>query len=206
MLAYAVAPPPMAADASEAAHEQCAQLIAHWRSSEARQMTHSDLEALLEVAGRAVLRRLLQAPLDERSPGTVAEPVLGADGRAPTHQRTPTRRLMTIFGAVEVTRTGSGGHGLESLPPLDAALHVPPERAAHGVRHRVAVEAAKTSFDDVVATSATTTGAHGPTRQAEQLVEQAAQDCAAFDDTRRGAVHAQRGGPQAEHESGVLGH
>src|SRR5712691_3199724 len=156
MLAYAVAPTPMAADAYEAAYEKLAQLIAHLRSSEARQMTHSDLEALLEVEGREVLRRLLQAHLDERSPGTVAEPVLGADGRAHTHQRTQTRRLMTIFGEVEVTRTGYGGNGIESLHPLDAASNVSPERYAHGVRHRVAVEAAKTSFDDVVATIATT--------------------------------------------------
>ena len=174
----------MAADAYEAAHEKWAQLIAHLRSPEAHQMNHSDLEALLEVEGRELLRRLLQAHLDERSPGTVAEPVLGADGRAHTHQRTQTRRLMTIFGEVEVTRTGYGGHGIESLHPLDAALNVPPEHYSHGVRHRVAVEAAKTSFDDVVATIATTTGAHVPKRQAEQLVERAAQDFEAFYDTQ----------------------
>jgi hypothetical protein len=178
----------MAADAYEAAHEKWAQLIAHLHSPEAHQMSHSDLEALLEVAGRALLRRLLQAHLDERSPGTVAEPVRGADGRTHTHQRTQTRRLMTIFGEVEVTRTGSGGHGIERRHPLDATLHVPPEHYAPGVRHRVAVEAAKTSFDDVVATIATTTGAHVPQRQAEQLVERAAQDFEAFDDTRRCAT------------------
>ncbi|OLE73864.1 MAG: hypothetical protein AUI36_00075, partial [Cyanobacteria bacterium 13_1_40CM_2_61_4] len=40
------------------------------------------------------------------------------------------------------------------------------------------------SFDDVVATISTTTGAHVPKRQAEQLVEQAAQDFDAFYDTR----------------------
>ena len=187
-LAYAVAPTPMAAEAYEAAHEKWAQLIAHLHSPEAHQMSHSDLEALLEVKGRALLRRLLQAHLDERSPGTVAEPVLGADGRTHTHQRTQTRRLMTIFGEVEVTRTGYGGHGLESLHPLDAALHVPPEHSAHGVRPRVAVEAATPSLDDVVATIATPTGAHVPQRQAEQLVERAAQDVEAFDDTRRCAT------------------
>lgn len=199
MLAHAVAMTPMAADAYEAAHEKFAQLIAHLRSPEVHQMIHSDLEALLEVEGREVLRRLLQAHLDERSPGTVAEPVMGADGRAHTHQRTHTRRLMTIFGEVEVTRTGYGGHGIESLHPLDAVLNLPPERSSHGVRHRVAVEAAKHAFDDVVATVATTTGAHVPKRQAEQLVERAAQDFADFYDTRRCAT------PQeAQHTSSVL--
>src|SRR5713101_2444198 len=173
MLAYAVTPTPMATDAYEAAHKKFAQLIAHLRSPEAQQMIQSDLETGLEVEGRELLRRLLQAHLDERSPGTVAEPVVGADGRTQTHQR---------------TRTGYGGHGIESLHPLDAALNVPPEHYAHGVRHRVAVEAAQTSFDDVVATIVTTTGAHVPKRQAEQLVERAAQDFEAFYDTRRCAT------------------
>lgn len=188
MLAHAVATIPRAADAYEAAHEKWAQLIAHLRSPEAHQMIHSDLEALLEVEGRELLRRLLPAHLDERSPGTVAAPVRGADGQAHTHQRMQTRRLMTIFGEVEVTRTGYGGHGIPSLPPLDATLNVPPERYSHGVRHRVAVEAARHAFDDVVATIATTTGAHVPKRQAEQLVERAAQDFETFYDTRRCAT------------------
>src|SRR5438105_2030967 len=188
MLAYAVAPTLTATDAYTAAHEQFEHLIAHLHSPEAQRMTHSDLEGLLEVEGRELLRRLLQAHLDERSPGTVAEPVLGADGRTHTHQRTQTRRLMTIFGEVEMTRTGYGGHGLESLHPLDAVLNVPPEHSSHGVRHRVAVEAAQTSFDDVVTTITTTTGAHVPKRQAEQLVVRAAQDFEAFYDTQRGAT------------------
>jgi hypothetical protein len=110
-------------------------------------MTHSDLEALLEVAGRELLRRLLQAHLDERSPVTVTEPVIDAAGHAHTHQRLHTRRLMTIFGEVEIVRMGYGGCGTPSLHPLDAALNVPPEHDSHGIRRRVAVDAAKTSFE-----------------------------------------------------------
>ncbi len=188
MFADAVAPSPMAADAYEAAPEQCAPLISPLRSLEAQQRTPSDVEALLEGEGRALRRRLLHAHLDERSPGTVTEPVIDADGRRHTHQRTPTRHLRTIFGEVDVTRTGYGGRGTESVPPLDAALHLPPERSAPGVRQRVAVEAAQRSCDDVVATSATTTGAHGPKRQAEQRVAYAAQDLHALYDTRRCAT------------------
>jgi hypothetical protein len=188
MLAYAVAPTLTATDAYTAAHEKFEHLIAHLRSPEAQQMIHSDLEALLEVEGRELLRRLLQAHLDERSPGTVAEPVRGDDGCTHTHRRTHTRGLMTIFGEVEVRRTGYGSHGTQSLHPLDAALNLPPERFSHGVRQRVAIEAAKKSFDDVVGTIATTTGAHVPKRQAEQLVERAAQDFETFYDTRCGAT------------------
>ena len=99
-----------------------------------------------------------------------------------------TRPLMTIFGEVEVTRTGYGGHGIPSVHPLEATWNVPPERSSHGVQHRGAVEAARHAFDDVVATIATTPGAHVPKRQAEQLVERAAQAFATFDDTRRCAT------------------
>ena len=70
MLAQAVAPTPMAADASEAAPEHFEHLIPSVRSPETRQMPQRAREARLEVAGRAVWRRLRQAPLDERSPGT----------------------------------------------------------------------------------------------------------------------------------------
>ena len=85
-------------------------------------------------------------------------------------------------------RTGSGGPGTRRMHPLEAALPRPPERAAHGVRHRVAVEAAPQSLDDGVATSATTTGAPVPTRQAEPLVGQAAPAFAVFDEPRGGAT------------------
>jgi len=67
-----------------------------------------------------------------------------------------------------------------SLHPLDATLNLPPERYSHSVRQRVAVEAAKNAFDDVVATLTATTGAHVPKRQAEQLVVRAAQDFEVF--------------------------
>src|SRR2546430_2404534 len=131
MLAYAVAPTPMAADAYEAAHEKWAQLIAHLRSPEAHQMSHSDLEALLEVEGRELLRRLLQAHLDERSPGTVAEPVLGADGRAHTHQRTQTLRD-TPGGAGHQQRVGHqrGWQGRADAPSGPASRNAPGRRSA----------------------------------------------------------------------------
>jgi hypothetical protein len=61
-------------------------------------------------------------------------------------------RLMQI-GAVDVTPTGYGGHGIPSLHPFVAALHLPQERSSRGVRHRVAVAAVMHPFHDVVARS-----------------------------------------------------
>ena len=184
MPAHAVTPKPTVANAYLSAYEQFDSIITQLRSPHSQRMTHSQLESLLETEGRELLRRLLQAHLDERSPGRVAEPVRGADGKEHTHQRPHTRPLETVFGEVEVTRQGYGGGGQASLHPLDAELNLPPERYSHTVRRRVAAEAAKNSFDEVLAALNHTSGARVPKRQAEQLVQRAAQDFAAFYDAQ----------------------
>jgi hypothetical protein len=74
MPACAVAHALPVTDVYATAHEHFDYLIAQLHSPEVHQMTHSELEALLEVEGRELLRRLLQAHLDERSPGTVGGP------------------------------------------------------------------------------------------------------------------------------------
>lgn len=188
MPAHAVAHKPTAADAYLSAYEKFDRIITQLRAPQTQRMTHSELESLLETEGRELLRRLLQAHLDERSPGTVAEPVLDAEGEPHTHQRTHTRQLETVFGEVEVTRQGYGGRSTPSLHPLDAELNLPPERYSHGVRRRVAAEAAKNSFDEVLAALTSQTGAHVPKRQAEELVQRAAQDFDAFYEAQRQAT------------------
>ena len=87
-----------AVDAYLSAYEKFDGIVTQLRSAQAKRMTHTQLEKLLEIEGRELLRRLLQAHLDERSPGTVAERVVGSDGQARTHQRSHTRQLETIFG------------------------------------------------------------------------------------------------------------
>jgi hypothetical protein len=55
MCTHAVVTTPMAANASEAAHKKFAQLIAHWRSPEAHQMSYRRWTKLPELgfpAGR----------------------------------------------------------------------------------------------------------------------------------------------------------
>src|SRR5215212_3330784 len=188
MPACAVAYALTRADAYAPAHEHCEHLIAQLHSPEVHQMTHSELEGLLGFEGRALLRRLFQAHVDERSPGIAAAPVLDAEDHPCLPQRCHTRHLMTPFGAVEIVRMGYGRPSAPSLHPLDATLHLPPERYSHSVRQRGAVEAAKKAFDDVVATLTTTTGAHVPKRQAEQLVVRAAQDFEVFYATQRCAT------------------
>src|SRR5213076_978097 len=60
------------------------------------------------------------------------------------------------------------------------ALNLPPEKYSLEVRRRVAIEAAKSSFDEGVKTLEVYTGAHLPKRQFEELAIRAAQDFEAF--------------------------
>jgi hypothetical protein len=156
------------------------QLVETMGSSKAFGLTHRELEDLLTAEGREVVRQLLQDHLTLRGPGLAATPVVDLDGVSHTHVRAQVRELETVFGTVQVERAGYGGRGLDSLHPLDAELNLPDERYSHGVRRRLAVEAARGSFDAAVEAVATTTGAHVPKRQAEAVVERAAADFETF--------------------------
>src|SRR5216683_2599913 len=180
----AALPRPIANSFAAADHEY-ATITSFLGSKDAHALNHSDLERQLEGMGRELMRKLLQAHLDLRQPGDAIEPVRDADGvtRAPTprHERT----VETIFGTVTVSRTGYGADATASLHPLDGALNLPPDKYSLEVRRRVAIEAAKSAFDEGVKTLQAFTGAHVPKRQFEQLVVRAAQDFDAFYASRR---------------------
>src|SRR6266498_2579407 len=82
---------------------------------------------------------------------------------------------------------GARRHG--SLSPLDASLNLPEELHSHGLR-LAAVEAARRSFDATVEAIERNTGARLAKRQAEELVERAAQDFDAFYDRPESAEAA----------------
>src|SRR4029077_19234064 len=109
-------------------------------------------------------------------PGKAIEPVRDAAGTELTPTPVHGRSLESIFGTVEVARTGSRATGTPSLHPLDGALNLPPEKYSLEVRRRVAIEAAKNSFDEGMKTLEMYTGGHVPQRQFEELVVRSAQD------------------------------
>lgn len=142
-----------------AAREHFEDLITRLGAEETCRMTHAEVERLLEADGREVIRRLFQGHLDARGAGEATAAVVGADGQHRTHVRVSDRELATVFGPVRVARIGYGQRGVVSLFPRDAELNLPPEIHSHGVRRRVAEEAARGSFDEAVQAMARTTGA-----------------------------------------------
>ncbi len=149
-------------------------------SKEACSLRESDLERELEKRGRELMRQLLQAHLEVRGPGEAAAPVKGLDGEERVQQRLHERGLETVFGEVRIERAGYVARGMESLHPMDGDLNLPKELYSHQVRRRVADEAAKSSFDEVIRMLSETTGAHVGKRQVEELVIRAAEDFDAF--------------------------
>lgn len=148
-------------------------------------MDMSQLEKELEKRGRELMRTLLQEYLDKRSPGTSSEPVLDVDGIRRTERPGQERKIETVFGRVNLNRTGYADQGRGSLHPLDGELNLPPDLYSLELQHRVAEEAAKNSFEEVVETIDKTTGGHVPKRQAEEVTRRAAHDFDAFYEMRQ---------------------
>ena len=168
-----------------ASDAQYARFRKRLESMEVMGMEHAELEKEIERNGNELMRLLYQdhlllRALSERD-AREQEPVVGSDGIERRHRRSDTvRGLMTPFGKVDVERAGYGVPGSRSLYPLDAELNLPSDFFSHGVRERVAREAAKNSFDETVDTIQRTSGARLGKRQAENLAIEAARDFEEF--------------------------
>jgi hypothetical protein len=155
-------------------------------------MNHAQLENLLQNRGQELLLSLFQESLDlrseiERQRGKIPS-VSGSDGVLRTHHRFGSKQLETIFGTVNVNRIGYSSRGAKSLYPLDAALNLTGDHFSFGVRKRVAIEASKGSFDEVVAAIRNTTAAKISKRQAENITWSAATDFDSFYRTPRNRI------------------
>ena len=160
-------------------------------SPELASMSHDLVECRLESEGRELVRRLYQAHLTLRGQEeVVTEPVVGADGIMRRRARPRERRVVSIFGPVELSRTGYGHAGAESLFPVDSDLNLPSESYSLEVRRRAADYAAQTSFDETTRVLRQTTGTTSAKRQVEELTTRAASDFEAFYEQRRLAPSA----------------
>lgn len=186
MPAHAVAHCVEKTDAYQPAREQFEALLLTLQAPKTQEMTHDELEQLLLTEQRELMRRCLQGHLDQRGKGVVSALVVSACGQVLRHQRSHTRQIESVFGRVRLSRTGFGGRGLDCLHPLDAALNLPPTLHSHTVERVVAESAAKESFDEVLKTLDSYTGAKVSKRQAEEITRRVAQDFNAFYEQERG--------------------
>lgn len=98
---------------------------------------HAELEDLLELRGRDLLRQLFQDHLDlrqvreEQTVGAHRAPVTGPDGVARRAVQTGHERLLAgIFGTVTVGRCAWRAPGQRNVYPADATLRLPRPQAA----------------------------------------------------------------------------
>jgi len=163
-----------------AAQEKFLELTS-WLSSESElSRSHSEVERELHREGFELLRRLLQAHYTLRGMAEPREGVIGADGAERTHRRQTSRKVETVFGTVEASRTSFSGRGLAALHPSDSALSLPEDRYSHEVRRLVSLEVSAKSYDSSLTSLERTTGAKVPKRQAEELAKKATQDFESF--------------------------
>lgn len=186
-------------NAFAASEEQFVKLTGLLQSTDAQAMEHSELEKVIQKDGTELLRRLFQDHLNLRASTErdirESEPLRGADGVQRLHRRQDTERgLMTVFGPVRVVRAGYSAPAHASLYPQDAELNVPADSFSHGVRERVAQQAAQSSFDATVAVVTSTSGAQVGKRQAENLAREAARD---FEEFYRARHQSARSAPES---------
>jgi hypothetical protein len=159
-------------------------LVEDLASGRASQMTHDQLEELVEARGREVQWQLLQDHFDLRAireeqalPAAGEARQVGGRGRV---ERGHERMLATVFGTVTVRRLAFRAPGQPNLYPADVALSLPAGRHSHGLRRAAVLEAVRGSYDAAKAVVDRRCGRVVGKRQMEQLVQAAAVDVGAF--------------------------
>lgn len=174
--------------------ERLEQIVGWLGGQDAASPEHGELEAQLQVVGRELLCTLFQDHLDlragrEQRLDGVAD-ASGVERRA--LERDHQRPLSSVFGEVTVSRLAYRQRGEENLYVADGVLNLPVERASHGVRRLVAIEAATGSFEHATGQARERTGLGLGKRQVEELAVRAAVDFEAFYAERVGERDAER--------------
>jgi hypothetical protein len=162
--------------------ERLEEVVGWLGGTDAAGLEHGELEAQLQTVGRALLCCLFQDHLDLRA-GREQRLDGVADGEGVERravERDHRRPLASVFGEVTVNRLAYRARGEENLYVADGALNVPAERASHGVRGMVAVEAAAGSFEHATGQVRDRTGLTLGKRQVEELAVRAAGDFDGF--------------------------
>src|SRR5438270_5473121 len=130
--------------------------LEHWLYSHTS-TTHKlhSIEVEQERRGREVLPLMLQAHIDSRGDGCVGDGlVVNPQGSSKEivyrHKRLRSRRLITVFGPVSITRMEYSSRGQHSLYPLDAVLGLPARSYSYEIQRRLVKAAVKGPFDEAI--------------------------------------------------------
>jgi hypothetical protein len=159
------------------ANKQLHHMVEYLQSDDRFNNEHGDIEQYIQNEGFEVLRCLFQGYLDLRatSEETISD-VHTEDGMHLNHTKhSTTRKLTTLFGDVLVKRKSYSQRLQKSVFPLDAQLNLPTDQYSDGIRHRVAIEAIKSSYDEAIESINQTTGGYIQKRQSLQLAQDVAQ-------------------------------
>jgi hypothetical protein len=177
---YAVA----AVDGFERSWAVFTQVVADLEGPGLGAVTHADLEEHLLKSSRELVRVLLQDHLDVRAAREVRVPggVSGPDGLAhPRAEAGRTRRLVSVFGPVTVSRIVYRSPGLANVCPADGILNLPAGSSfSHGIRRLAVVESVRGSFAGASEAIERATGVWVATRQIRDLTQRAGVDAQAF--------------------------
>ena len=146
------------------------------------QLSHDEVERLVETEGRDVLRQVFQGHLDLRAAAEQdREAPRGADEAERQHRRPLERPLRSVFGDNRVVRLNFTSKAVSGgLRPLDAELNLPDELYSLGLRRSASLFAMDLSYDSANDKLEEAIGGKVPKRQLEELVVRAAQDFDAF--------------------------
>ena len=111
-------------------------------SSEARQMSESELERELHRRRQELVRKLLQGHRDQRSPKEAAGPAEDTGGVECSEPHEHESHAETTSGTMQVVGLGCARRGHDGLHRLDAALNLLPERYLVEMRRRVTIATA----------------------------------------------------------------
>src|SRR6516164_2804983 len=174
--------PPVVPAATPAALE-FALLEAWLASTPALKLPLHQMESQQQTKGREVQRLWLPAHLQLRGDGDVGPALRVSQATGDvcyTHRRLGTRKLKTIFGAVEIRRMGYSRAGAPSIYPLDRALALPVRCFSYELQRRLVKAAVQNPFLESVQTIAELTGVSVSKRSLEEILPDAAQDFDAF--------------------------
>jgi hypothetical protein len=171
--------------------------LEHWLYTSAGQRLDA-IEVEQERRGREVFRLMLQAHIHSRGdgdlgPGIAVRPPDASGEIIYRHKRLRARGLVTVFGAVGITRMEYSCPGQPSLYPLDADLGLPSRSYSYEIQRRLVKAAVKGPFDEAIEELAEATGVSLPKRTAEQIVVDASVDFESFYTQRTLRLDSQSG-------------